>query len=73
MPFEAFNQERAKLYNCIYELPEDPQEFNWICPICFEFLYLIKFTIRSKIKYYFLHENDVKAFTDKFACNSFRY
>ena len=64
MPFKAFNQEHAKLYYCIHKLPEDPQEYNWICPTCFEFLCLIKFKIDSKVKYYFLHEKDVKDFVN---------
>ncbi|MFX1308481.1 MAG: hypothetical protein ACFE8C_02190 [Promethearchaeota archaeon] len=71
MPYKAFNQELAKLYNCVNGLPENAGKYNWICPICFEVLYLIKYTIKSKINYYFLHENDVKAFIDKFESYSY--
>jgi hypothetical protein len=64
MLLKAFNRELAKVFNCDIGLPEDPGKYNWICPNCFEFLYLIKNTRNSEIKYYFLHKMDVKTFND---------
>ena len=72
MPYIAFNQELARIYNSVNGLLKNAGKYNWICPICFEFLYLIKYTIRSKIKYFFLHENDVRDFIDKVTCNSYK-
>ncbi|MFW9878971.1 MAG: hypothetical protein ACFFG0_38320 [Candidatus Thorarchaeota archaeon] len=71
MPYIAFNQELAKVYNCIKGLPINAEEYNWICPTCFEFLYFIEYKIESEINYYFLHEKDVKAFINKLDNNSY--
>ena len=71
MPFKAFNQELAKVFNCVNGLPKNAGEYNWICPTCFEFLHLIKYTIESKVNYYFLHERDVKAFINNLKDNSY--
>ncbi|MFX1418642.1 MAG: hypothetical protein ACFE9N_06960 [Promethearchaeota archaeon] len=71
MPFKAYNQELAKVYNCDNGLPTNAGGYNWICPTCFEFLCLIEYRIGSKINYYFLHEKDVKAFINKLDNNSY--
>ncbi|UCC21040.1 MAG: hypothetical protein JSV62_07110 [Promethearchaeota archaeon] len=72
MPYIAFNQELAKVYNCINGLPTNAGEYNWICTSCFEFLYLIKYEVESNMNYYFLHEKDVKTFINKLENNFYR-
>ncbi|MCK4479449.1 MAG: hypothetical protein KAV01_02885 [Candidatus Lokiarchaeota archaeon] len=73
MPVKTFNQELAKVYNCIHELPKEPEKYTWICSNCFELLFLIKCILISKENFYFLYENDIETIKDSLRNMSWYY